>query len=253
MREWILVLAAFPLYAHAQAEFPSPPPELDQMVMREPPHVSDRTVPSVAIDAEYSEEARIAGLEGRVVVDGARVSESLGLGLDEQALEAAEKRRSSLSAIEPQVLRADFLLPKKNSRWHLLSVAFFPPEGASRPEFTSAQYPLGAGLLGGQAIDYAQAVAATGRKVLLALAIDIDERGTPVHFSTLYTTDDLWASQAIAFIRDWRFQPARLKDKPVAARCAIGLTWGPKMLSADQIVERKQLVQEKLLKLLPLR
>src|ERR1700690_3068281 len=191
MREWILVLAAFPVYAQAQAEFPSPPPELDQMVMRDPPHISASTIPSIAIDADYSEEARIAGLEGRVVVgpDGLNVFESLGLGLDEQAMEAAQHDRTGLSAVEPHLLNADFVLPMKNSRWHLLSVAFFSPEGASRPVFASASYPQGAGLIGGQAIDYAQSVAAAGRRVLLALAIDIDERGIPVHFSTLYTTN----------------------------------------------------------------
>jgi hypothetical protein len=246
MREWILVLAAFPVYAHAQAEFPSPPPELDQMVMRNPPHVSASTIPSIAIDADYSEEARIAGLEGRVVLAGTKVIESLGLGLDERAIEAAQKGDTGGFALEPRFLHADFLLPMKNSRWHLLSVAFVPPEGASRPVFASASYPQGAGLIGGQAIDYAQSVATTGRRVLLALAIDIDERGIPVHFSTLYTTDDLWASQAVEFIRDWRFQPARLEGKAVPAHCAIGLTWGPKILSADQIVERNALIRTKL-------
>ena len=78
--------------------------------MRERPHMSASTIPSIAIDADYSEEARIAGLEGRVVLAGTKVIESLGLGLDEQAIEAAQKGDTGVFALETHFLHADFLL-----------------------------------------------------------------------------------------------------------------------------------------------
>ena len=59
--------------------------------------------PLLKIEAQYSEEARIAGLEGSVVVTGTiaadgslpdlKVDRPLGLGLDEQAIAAAAQVR----------------------------------------------------------------------------------------------------------------------------------------------------------------
>ena len=111
--------------------------------------------PTQRTDPEYSEEARLAGLEGIVVLTGAiaedgsardlRVTRPLGLGLDEKAIEAAKGWRFSPVAF-PATVAVDFRLPSKQSRWHLIRVAFGPPEGVSRPVFLSAQYPLGAGV-----------------------------------------------------------------------------------------------------------
>ena len=148
-------------------------------------------------------------------------------------------------ALQPHHLHADFLLPEKNSRWHLLSVVFLTPEGASRPAFVSTTYPLGAGLIGGQAIDYAQSVAATRRQVLLALTFDIDALGMPSHFAPVYATDELWFAQATTFLTQWRFKPALLMEKPVAARCVIGLTWAGKIMTGDQLAERATLIRAK--------
>src|ERR1700676_17768 len=207
MRELFFILAMSPLCVVAQPEIPLPPQELDRAVMENRPHVSDRVVVSPAtgnraaegpsgaatipvsdrIEADYSDEGRIAGLEGTVHLlaviakDGTanvQVIKSLGLGLDEKAGEAITQRQSGLST---SYLHADFILPEKHSRWHLLSVAFFPPEGASRPTFVSTTYPLGAGLVGGDAIDHAQVVAAIGRPVWIAIAFDINEKGIPVN------------------------------------------------------------------------
>jgi hypothetical protein len=70
MREFILILAISPLCVFAQPVTPPPPPELDRAVNQNPLHFSDRIaiLPTDLnrLDADYSEEGRIAGLEGTV-------------------------------------------------------------------------------------------------------------------------------------------------------------------------------------------
>lgn len=271
MRELLVILAISPLCVLAQPEIPSPPQELDRAVMENRPHVSDRVVVSPAtdnraaegpseaatipvsdrIETDYSDEGRIAGLEGTVhllaVIDkdgtaNVRVLKSLGLGLDENAVEAIKQRQSGVS---PSYLHADFILPEKRSRWHLFSVAFSPQKGASRPTFVSTTYPLGAGLIGGDAIDHAQVVAAIGRQVWIAIAFDINEKGIPVNLSSLYATDNMWASQAILFIREWRFEPALIDGKPVTARCVVGLIWGAKILDVYKLSQLRTSIESR--------
>lgn len=88
----------------------------------------------------YSEEARTAGLEGRVLLSGIvtedgmmpdpRVVQSLGLGLDEMAIAAVKKWRIAPSTLagksvaSVRTVAVDFALPDKQSRWHLIGARF---------------------------------------------------------------------------------------------------------------------------------
>ena len=124
MRELLLVLAMASFCALAQAPIELPPPELDRAVMQERPHIAARVAvsPEVSdrIEADYSEEGRIAGLEGTVRLtaviapDGTardiEILQPLGLGLDEKAVEAAKGEHSGVSAFSTSYLRADFTL-----------------------------------------------------------------------------------------------------------------------------------------------
>ena len=95
-------------------------------------------------------------LSGSIGEDGfvpdPRVMQSLGLGLDEKAIEAVEQWHFRPAVSQPGRLNVasriavDFRLPSKQSRWHLIQVQFNTPPGALRPVFTSALYPIGAGL-----------------------------------------------------------------------------------------------------------
>jgi TonB family protein len=80
------------------------------------------------VEPQYSEEARLAGLEGSVLVTGAitsdgslqglRISRPLGLGLDEQAVAAVAQWRFAAGRRQPQSVTfpIDFVLPSKQSR-----------------------------------------------------------------------------------------------------------------------------------------
>ena len=216
------------------------------------PTVSYTPLPIQDIDVPYSDEARLAGLEGRVQVFGAIDEDGtprdvtvaqppLGLGLDEKVLEAAKQWRFMPDTHKPLLMNipVDFLLPDKQSRWHLTRVAFDTPEGASRPVFLSVKYPLGSGLAldagPSPIIDEARIVAAVGRQAWAIVSFDVDENGIPRNVEAPDASVDLWKNQAIALVSQWRFTPGMKDGKPISIRCTLNLAWGQRNLSAAQL------------------
>ncbi len=133
----------------------------------------------------------------------------------------------------------DFVLPDKQSRWHLRGVTFELPEGASRPVFVSVKYPLGSGLAldagSSPIIDEARIVAAVGRQAWAIVSFDVDEHGIPRNFEVPDASVDLWKNQAIALVSPWRFNPGMKDGKPVSVHCTLELVWGQRNLSANQL------------------
>src|SRR6185295_18815455 len=108
----------------------------------EPAHV--RPVPALHLQGEYTDEARLAGLEGIVLISGdrtadgtianPRILQGLGLGLDEKSMELVSTLHLDLDSSESSVVIAvEFGLPDKQSRWHLVAAAFDAPVDAKRP------------------------------------------------------------------------------------------------------------------------
>ena len=211
-------------------------------------------LPIQDIDVPYSDEARLAGLEGRVQVTGAIDEDGtlrdvtvaqppLGLGLDEKVLAAAKQWRFTPNTHKPLLanIPVDFLLPGKQSRWHLTRVAFDTPEGASRPVFLSVTYPLGSGLAldagPSPIIDEARIVAAVGRQARAIISFDIDVNGFPRNFQAPDASADVWRNQAIALVRAWRFTPGMKDGKPIQIRCTLSLVWGKRDLSVADLTQ----------------
>ena len=147
--------------------------------------------PIQATDPEYTEEARIAGLEGTVVLGGVidevgfaqnlEVLEPLGLGLDEKAIEAVKQWHFDPRQRTPAQIAVDFRLPSKQSRWHLIQVQFDNPPGTAPPVFVNALYPIGAGI-GPEAMEEGRLVAAMGRLATAKVRFEVNELGLPSHF-----------------------------------------------------------------------
>ncbi len=172
----------------------------------------------------YSDEARLAGLEGTVLTTGLvtkdgttrdlRVTQPLGLGLDEKAIEAVRQwRYPGVADQGPQAdvslsWGVDFRLPSSPSPWHLIRADFHPPEGTSRPVFLSVKYPPGDGI-GPAAIEEAWVLSSIGRFGAVKVSFDIDERGTPGNFQVERASDEVWEAEAINLIGGWRFRPGR--------------------------------------------
>ena len=181
----------------------------------------------------YSDEARLAGLEGTVLTTGLvtkdgttrdlRVTQPLGLGLDEKAIEAVRQwRYPGVADQGPQAdvslsWGVDFRLPSSASPWHLIRADFHPPEGTSRPVFLSVKYPPGDGI-GPAAIEEAWVLSSIGRFGAVKVSFDIDERGTPGNFQVERASDEVWEAEAINLIGGWRFRPGKKNGSPVSVR-----------------------------------
>jgi hypothetical protein len=183
---------------------------------------------------------------GTIAADGTpgnlHVTQPLGLGLDEKALEAVAQQRFTAGTLPGPTMpiSVDFLLPDKHSRWHLTGVTFEPPEGASRPVFLSVKYPLGSGIALSvndtvTAIEEARILAAVGRQAWAVVTFDVDENGLPRNLDAPDVSLGVWKEQAIAVVRDWRFTPGMKDGKPIAVPCTLNLVWGDRNLSASQL------------------
>lgn len=195
------------------------------------------------IQPQYSDEAKIAGLEGQVVVsavvspDGTlgdfSIVQPLGLGLDEQAIEALRQARPVNGY--PEGVRSrfpvDFTLPSvatapwRGARWHLVRITFKTPKGASRPIFASANNPPGLGITGG-AYDEAALLSAIKRAGYAIISFDIDERGEPGNLDVVDESEKTWGPEAVARVRNWRFQPGMRDGDAIKVPCEVTLMWG---------------------------
>ena len=190
------------------------------------------------IQPQYSEEARIAGLEGQVVVsavvssDGTlgdfSIVQPLGLGLEDQAIQALQQAPPANGY--PPGVRSNypvkFTLPLKGSRWHLVRIAFKTPEGASRPTFASANYPRGPGITLA-AYEEGRLLSAIKRAAYATISFDIDEHGEPGNFDVLDESEKTWGPEAAALVRNWRFHPGTQNGTAIKVSCEVSFVWGP--------------------------
>lgn len=220
-----------------------------------------RTEPVEKVPADYTDEARIAELEGTVLLEGVigedgiardlTVMRPLGLGLDEKAIESvrqwlfppgqANRQATSSASSTTSVIAVDFLLQWKTSRWHLTGAAFDLPQGASRPEFLSTNYPNGDGIFLGRdtrdTIERGQILGVFGRPATATLVFEVNGQGRPANVRVRRASDSMWGSQAIAVIGEWRFKPGAKDGRPIPVPCSIDLMWGPRNITSA-VVER---------------
>jgi TonB family protein len=196
------------------------------------------------VQPEYTDEARLAGLEGVVSVsgilreDGAledlQLESKLGLGLDESAIAAIGKWRYMGEPLAERAVvqvSAEFTLPEKKSRWHLAGVEFRPPRGASRPVFVRVPYPFGAGI-SREAVDQGRFVIAVGRSATATISFDVGTDGRPSNPEIVSQSEETWGPQAIGLVREWEFQPGMKDGVAVTVPCTMTLVWGERNIPA---------------------
>ena len=184
------------------------------------------TLPAVIskADPEYSEEARIARLAGTVRVslvvgeDGTvrdiRDATSLGLGLDEKAIDAVSRWRFKPGLKDGMPVpvginvEINFRLMEERGAWALSRAAFNPPAGATRPVLTSAPYPP---------VDTTSAPSGS-----VAISFDVNPNGTAENLHIEKSSGPAAESEVIRILRRWQFRPGiqRLPaEKPVESGC----------------------------------
>jgi TonB family protein len=210
--------------------------------------------PIQATDPEYTEEARIAGLEGTVVLGGVidevgfaqnlEVVSPLGLGLDEKAIEAAKQWHFEPGKRAPVQIAVDFRLSSKQSRWHLIQVEFDNLPGTTRPVFVNALYPVGAGI-SPEAMEEGRLVAAMGRRATAKVRFEVNELGLPSHlFPMPNASEPIWGTEAAALLDEWRFTPGTRNGIAVSVACTVELVWGERDLNFSKLAQVHQALNE---------
>jgi len=161
----------------------------------------DVTAPFVVAKAkpEYSEEARIAKLEGSVL---------LGLGLDEKAVENVRAWQFKPGTrdgnpVAVQVNLEVFFRPERTLwDWHVVRAVFRPPaELATRPTLMRAKFP--------PTVDVEENASVT-------IAFEISAKGVPVNIRAVKSSNAKWESELLtAASGGWRFRPGMVDGKPV--------------------------------------
>jgi TonB family protein len=166
---------------------------------------------------EYTEEARLARLEGGVLLslvvgaDGQprdiHVTRSLGLGLDESAVESVrgwQFKPGARNGTPVDVLASEevFFRPQRTLwDWHAVRAVFQPPPQAMRPVLVKATFP---------------ATVEVEEKASVTIEFDVSPKGVPSNLRVVKSSDPKWAPELLRALRDgWRFRPATVDDKPV--------------------------------------
>jgi TonB family protein len=219
-----LAPAEFPLPAPAN---PSAPTGLfvgDTALGVTPPRLLEQAPP------RYSEEARKAHLAGAVRIactvgaDGVarsfRVLNSLGLGLDESAMQAIRFWRFAPGVKDGKpvnvrsTIEVHFQLTEqdsKSSHWRLARVDFGPAPGVTRAAVATIVPP--------QVLSNATGATAT-------VSFTIDDKGNVTDSKVEKSSEHGWAQDVAAAILKWRFTPARRDGVPVSVTCAMEFVRG---------------------------
>ncbi len=176
-----------------------------------PPHVISKEEP------HYSVEGLMARLEGNVRVslvvseDGTpkniKVVKSLGLGLDEKAIEAigewqfAPGQKDGNAVAVRANVEVNFRLAGKAGEWRLARAEFKPPEAASLPILLRTKFPRDS---------------SAGEPGSVVLTMDVDERGRPVNLHVEKSSDAQWEEEVMGAAREWRFKAGENGGAPVA-------------------------------------
>jgi TonB family protein len=201
--------------AAAGQEIPSPQPP----VFRLGPGIAAPFVVAKA-KPEYSEEARLAKLEGSVllsvVVDAGGqprdiyVDRPLGLGLDESAVENVRHWQfrpgtKEGTAVAVQVNEEVFFHTQRNLwDWHAVRVGFALPDGAMRPVVIKTKFPA--------TVDEEENASVT-------IAFDVGRNGAPGNAGVVKSSDPKWEKDVLTAVREgWRFRPGTQNGKPMMVR-----------------------------------
>jgi TonB family protein len=180
----------------------------------------------VKVEPTYTDEARRAMLAGQVnlqCVIGAdgkagnfRMQRSLGLGLDEKAIEAVGSWRfqPGMKAGQPVAVFANvevtFRLNEKNDPnpqgWHVARVQFLGPDGASRATVQKTKAPH---------------LSPDSNPASALITFDVNEQGQAVNFKVSHASDEAWARDVTAALREWTFTPAQKNGSSLSAPCTM--------------------------------
>lgn len=214
-------LAPVPLLACAATFCQGAPPQTAGAV----PVGNGASPPTVVrrIGAAISDEAQRARLEGTVVLavavreDGSpgeiRVVRSIGMGLDEKAIEAVKSPRwKFMPGIKngvpvPATATVEVSVGLSDPGWNLTRAEFDTPAGAYRPVLIRAPYPSLSRL--------------DEKHGTVTVSLDVSREGSVEHLRVEKSSNPALEDEAMKIARDWKFRPATQDGKPISVRCTL--------------------------------
>ena len=137
-----------------------------------------------------------------------QVARSLGLGLDESAMDNVRAWQFKPGAkernpVDVSVQEEVFFHPQRTLwDWHVVRVVFQAPDRAARPVLVKAKFP--------PTIDLEQNASVT-------VAFNIGKNGVPTGLRVVKSSDARWEKELLAALRDgWRFRPGTRAGKHVS-------------------------------------
>lgn len=182
------------------------------------------------VDPKYTEEARLASLQGTVrlsIVVGSdglahdvSVTVPLGFGLDESAIECIRQWRFQPGALNGRAvnvraaIEVNFrLLTGLNAPpWHTGGVGFTLPSGGTRPGLIKSTPP--------HANRNDSAATAT-------IGFTVDDQGNVLSPHVEKSSNEDWAKDALSALSNWKFTPGQKDGMPVAVPATIDFERGP--------------------------
>jgi TonB family protein len=177
-------------------------------------------------DPQYSDEARLAKLAGTSVISlvvdekgsarNLRVTRSLGLGLDEKAVEAISRwkfrpgMRQGVPVAVAATIEVNFHLDGLPI-WLLTRALFASPDGASRPVLVQAAYPVDLG---------------SNLNDSVSVSFDVDNNGIPINVHAQSAAGPKLESEAMAIVSGWLFRPGTKDGKPVSVSATFDFVHG---------------------------
>jgi TonB family protein len=179
------------------------------------------------LQAEYSEEARRAGVNTIVVLSlvvgekgtpqDIKVVRSAGFGLDEMAIRAIESWRFEPGTKQgapyaaPTHIEMRFSLADKTRTGQTARLNFGLPTGVERPELTRGKIPANPD---------------PPTNASMQVRFTVSPEGQPTNFQTLETNNQSWTDRALHEMAGWRFRPAMRAGQPEEVNGIFELTVG---------------------------
>ena len=176
-------------------------------------------------EAEYTEEARLAGVNAMVLVgvtvgaDGLlqslRLLRGAGFGLDESALATLREWRfqpaikGGLPAVAVANVEVSFRLPVAGQQLWNVSLNFAVPPGGTRPQVVKGHVPVGLGGSGPQHIRVAPTVGAEGFPTAVAIVESTSPEGS---------------AQVLREFAGWQFRPGTINGQAWEMKGAMDLS-----------------------------